>query len=513
MADEKVDIKKLLAELDILDKEIVLHNGISGILQWDQSTHMPKAASELRSKQLSYMQLKSHEMITSPRLVFIVSELKKKENYAKLDKLNQRKIYLYDRKISYNLKLPKKHVEEMAELESKLYTLWVESKKKDSFKSVIPLLSRMFELKRQEAKYIDPKKKPYDVFLDNHEEGTNMAMVDKIFSELRDELIKILNKITKSKDYAKINSDSLIKLGKFDEDNQWKVCEDLCKRILHYADKYDLTKTPHPFMSSASIDDCRVTSAIREDPMFSFGSTAHECGHAVFAMNHGKQLDGSILGGPEVGLALHESQSRLWENIICNGEYFWKGYYPYYQSLFSPLKNVPLERFYKIINTVQPSLIRIESDELTYCLHIIIRYELEKGLIEGSIKVENLDKEWNKKYKEYLGIIPDKPSRGVLQDVHWYSGLVGYFHTYALGNILSATIYNAALKQNPKLNDQISKLQFDDFRNWLIKNIYVHGSSKSTEEIIRNACGKYYDINDYANYLKNKYYNLYNVKE
>jgi carboxypeptidase Taq len=506
-------VLKLLEEFNSVEKEISLLKGISALLDWDRNVNLPKKAYEQRADQEALISVKVFDLLTSKKTINLVKSLSQKNIYNKLSYIDMKRVDLYNWKLKKILNVPKKHVEEYVRLLSVANHTWEEARNNESYKEFAPSLKKIFDMKKQEAKYIDAKAHPYDLFLDDYERGITMQEIDKLFSDLKPQLITLINKIKSSPNYNKINSLSLEKLCTFPKEEQLFISNDIAKRILVDTDRFMFALTTHPFMTSISPDDLRITSAVRDDPFFSFGSTSHEAGHALYESNFDPKLRNTILTGDALGLGMHESQSRFWENMVCKSESFWKGYYPLYVSKFPMLKKVPLNTFYQSINITQSSPVRIEADELTYCLHIIIRYELEKGLLEGKIKVENLEQEWNNKYKDYLGIIPPSPSKGVIQDVHWSSGLIGYFPTYALGSIYSAMVFNSMKKAHPQLEQDIEKLDFTFMREWLKENIHKYAGSKTTKEVISAACGKDLNVNDFVDYLKVKYYKIYGIKE
>jgi carboxypeptidase Taq len=503
---------KLLSGFNSIEKEISDLKSISALLGWDRDVNLPSKASAQRADQEAMMDLKIHELLTSKRLVNLVKKLSSKTIYAKLSVKDKKRVDLYNWLLKRLLKVPKAYVEEYSRAVSLAHHAWLEARKKESYKEFAPHLKKVFDLKKKGAKYVDAKKHPYDVILDEYERGLTMAEVERVFSELRIGLKRLLGDIKSSPNYDSINKKKSVLQAEFPKDAQLELCRDMITRIYIDNDRTMFAETVHPFMSKISADDMRITTAIRPDPMFGFFSTVHESGHALYEADVDLDIRGTILSGDGViSFPLHESQSRIWENIICDSEAFWRGYYPIYSSRFPALKKISVKEFYQAINVVEPSLVRIEADELTYGLHIIIRYEIEKALFEDKIKVEDLEQVWNQKYKEYLGIIPDKPSRGVLQDSHWAGGAIGYFPTYIFGSIYSAMLYNAMLRLNPNLEKEIEKLDFNFIHSWLKDNVHKFGAGKDTKDIIKDACGKGLDVRDYLGYLKKKYYKMYGI--
>ena len=505
-------LSKLLSEFNIIEKEITILKGTNALLSWDKNVNMPSKAFEQRAEQEAYASVKIHELMTNKNLIKIITALSQKNYFNKLSEIDKSRIILYQHHLRKLTKVPKKHVEEYTRLLSVAHHEWEEARKTESYKEFAPWLKKIFDMKLQEAKYIDPKAKVYNLFIDDFERGITMSDVDKLFAALKPEIISILRKVQSSPNYKKINARRLKDLGKFDADTQSEVSADIARRIIGDANRFIVSKSTHPFMTTISADDLRLTTAVRADPFFSFGSTSHESGHALYESNLDPELRYTIAFDAS-GLGMHESQSRFWENMVCKSESFWTAYYPYYISKFPFLKSIPLKEFYKMINITEPSFVRIEADELTYSLHVIIRYELERDILNGTVKVEDLEKIWNQKYNDYLGIIPERPSRGVIQDVHWCDGLIGYFPTYVLGSVYSAMIYNAIKREHPTIDDDISRLDFVFIRNWLKEKIHKYGASKTTTEIVKAACGKDLDVKEFTDYLRKKYYQIYDVKE
>ncbi|GIU69402.1 MAG: carboxypeptidase M32 [Candidatus Woesearchaeota archaeon] len=494
-----------LNHLKEIDKEISLLNSAISLLWWDRSTIMPTKAAEERAEQISYLTILIHEKSTSKELNKIILRLSK--NKSKLNHIDRAIINNYSWKISRINKLPKKHVKETSRTIVMAQHHWEIARKNNNFKIFEPYLKKIIELKKREAEYIDSKNHPYEVLLQDYERGMSLKILDETFNKLKPEIHTLIKRIKKSSKYGK---EFNIKKIEFDVEKQKIACQDVSTLILEDNERFLITVSMHPFMTKISPNDLRITTSFRKDPLFSLFSTVHESGHALYESEFDQKLKYSILhDAPSLGI--HESQSRLWENQVCKSKNFWKYYYPKYQKLFPKLKNISLERFYESINIVRPSLIRIESDELTYHLHIIIRYELEKKLIEGKIAVSELPVLWNKLYKEYLGITPKTDTEGVLQDVHWSQGSIAYFPTYTLGTIYSAMIYEQMLNENPKLEQEIEEGDFKFIKKWLKENIHKHGAVLSTSEIMEKCCGKKISEESLIKYYKNKFGNIYKI--
>ncbi|MDP3734145.1 MAG: carboxypeptidase M32 [Nanoarchaeota archaeon] len=498
-----------LQELKKMERELKLLGGTAALLHWDRSTMIPKKAVPQRAEQLSYLSSLIHDKLTSPHLKKTIKALGAVT--PKLSLIDRRIVQEYQKNLHKIEKIPKSHVEAFSKLEIESAHAWEIAREKKQFSHFAPYLEKVLAMKLKEARFVDPKKHPYNVLLDDFEEGMTFEKLDPVFEKLKTGLIEIITTIKKSAQY-KQQKDVLASVS-FPVDAQKKVAADIKNRILQAPDRHTDAESVHPFTTRISDDDVRITTAYREgQPLFSFTSTVHESGHALYELGFSPQLRGTTLcDAPSFGL--HESQSRLWENQIVKSREFWKFYYPYYITMFPALKKISLEQFYSLVNQVRPSLVRIECDEVTYCLHIVIRYELEKSLLEGKLKVKDLPQAWNEKYKQYLGVTPKNDVQGVLQDMHWSEGLFGYFPTYAIGTMYSAMIFRQLQQDHPAVLKEISHGDFTTVRRWLKEKIHRHGSMYLSEEIITKACRKNLTPDDFIDYLKNKYYSLYGIKQ
>ncbi len=496
----------MLARFRSVQKELWILQGMIALLAWDRATHMPKKAISQRAEQVAYLTALAHEKKTSKDAQRAVKALSKRKNLTAIDAICVKRFRKEMRKA---LKIPLEHVKKFSNLVITASHVWEEAKEKRRFSLFQPYLEKLVTMKLKEAGYIDAKKRPYDVFLDDFEEGMTVKKIDKVFERLKIRLIRIMQQITASEQYRRQKAMKLV----FPFDEQRKIAADIKQRIVPDNDRIALDDSVHPFTTTISEDDVRITAAYRKhDPFFSFTAASHESGHALYELGFSKKLSGTTLyKAPSTGI--HESQSRFWENHITKSKAFWQFYYPAYKKHFKALRNVPLDRFFQQLNLVKPSLIRIEADEVTYCLHVIIRYELEKALFERKLKVKDLPKAWNKKYHDYLGITPKDDSHGVLQDVHWSEGYFGYFPTYAIGTMYAAMIFNQMRKENKRLEKNIRSGDFTAVASWLQRKIHRHGATFLAHEIMKKACQKELTPDDFIGYLKEKYYALYQCKQ
>lgn len=475
-------------ELKQLEKEAAILRQIEALLHYDMQTQMPQSAIKQRGAAVGYATKKLHELIHSREATQLISKLSKQKNLSKKD---ARIVHLYKRQQDRLKAVPAKFIEEQQALVTESHEVWRKARENEDVKSFLPYLEKIVKTKKQLAKYINPNADPYDVLLDDYEEGMTAKEIDEFFAQLKPKLLDLLKRADKTR-YKTITAD---------KETQIKLTEELHNLLIPYKTRFAHGLTTHPFMTQISRDDIRVTTGIRKDIFFAHGSTIHECGHALYELQIDKQYEGSILNSG-VSMGIHESQSRFFELNVCASKEFWKAFTKTFNKVTK--QKFDWKTLYNTNNQITRSTVRIEGDELTYCLHIIIRYELERGLIQGKIKVKDIEKLWNQKYKEYFGKVPKKPSVGVLQDVHWSSGLFGYFPTYALGTVRAAMIHQK-LKKTAWYTKDIAKLDFTRTQNWLKENIHQYGALIPPKELLQKAIGKQDNIMDYINYLEEKY--------
>lgn len=501
--------KELLARFKEIDQEIHTLGGIAALLGWDKQTIIPNKAHADRAEHSSYISSKIHEIMVSSKLRQTVNKLTKEATLKKLKKTEQTLLLHFKKEIKKSCKLPAEFVKEFSRLCSASYSHWVKAREKQDFKLFAPYLQKLMNMRMQEAHYIDPKANPYNIIVDDFEEGMTQELIDPVFAELRDGILALLQQIKRSKKYK--GQKNILKKISFPADKQLEISKQIIHTILQEDARYHVAESVHPFTTRISFDDVRLTTAVRKGlPLFSFTGAAHEAGHALYEMGMSEKLKHTGLrDAPSFGL--HESQSRLWENQIMRGEEYWKYFYPKYQKQFPQLKKVKFKDFFFAMNQVKPSLIRIECDELTYCMHVIIRYEIEKQIFQGTVKAKDLKDLWNKKYKEYLGVTPKHDTEGILQDVHWVEGMFGYFPTYALGTLYSAMLYEKMQEEIPTLHKELRKGNVELVRSWLKEKVHKYGREMTAEEIIFKATGKHLTARPFLDYLKKKYYALYEL--
>ncbi len=479
----------------------------ASLLGWDQQTNMPPKGVVERSEQLATLSKIIHERTVSEKHGKMLEDL---VEYVKtLDPDSDDARLVRRAKIDYDkaVRVPTERVAEYARVTALAQEVWVEARAKSDFSLFKPHLARIVELRREYADYFKPYDHVYDPLLDDFEPGLKTADVKEIFNRLRPQQVELLKAISERPQVE----DSFLHL-KYEDKKQWDFGVDVITRFGFDWKGGRQDRSAHPFTTSFGIGDVRITTRIIDDMVTSaMFSTMHEAGHGMYQQGLDQSLSRTILANG-TSMAVHESQSRMWENLVGRSRPFWKFFYPRLQEYFpGQLGNVPMEKFYKAVNKVSPSLIRVESDEATYNLHIMLRLELEIALMEGSLEVSQLPEAWNAKMKEYLGITPPNDAKGVLQDVHWSGGMIGYFPTYALGNLVSAQLWEVINRDIPDLDHQIEQGKFDALLGWLREKIHRHGAKFDPQDLVQRVTGSKIDPQPYVNYLRKKYSDIYGL--
>ncbi len=470
---------------------------------------MPPRAAAHRAKIISTLATVVHEKLTSPEFEKLITKLKDLSEAGKLSREEKCVVRETWRDFSREKKLPKEFVRKLARTVSEAHHIWVEARRKSDFGMFRPQLEKLVALKRQQASFLGYGKSPYDALLDIYEPNAKAEDLSLVFAELKDFLVPFKKKIVNSS----IEIDPGVLQGDFDIDKQKKFGREVVLKMGYDLESGRIDESVHPFTQEFSPGDVRITTRFDKNNLFySLLSTIHEAGHALYEQGLREEHFGTPLG-ESLSLGIHESQSRLWENFVGRSLPFWEHWYPRLQEIFpEPFSGIPLRNFYEAINAVRPSLIRTEADEVTYNLHIIVRFEIEKELIEGALEVKDLPEVWNQKIRDYLGLAVPDDARGVLQDVHWSGGSFGYFPTYTLGNLYAAQFYDAAKKQILNLEEEISRGRFEHLLEWLRKNIHVHGRFYFQDELAMNATGEKLNSRHFTDYLSKKYGEIYSLK-
>ncbi len=478
----------------------------SSLLSWDQNVYMPEGAHETRAQQLATLNSVIHELMTSNRMKDFLAALSK-ENFAE-ESDEGRLLARASRNVEQASKLPAEFVETLTLQRSRAVSTWLKARAQNNFKLFEEDLTKIFDLVRQQADYLGYDSHPYDALHDQYEMGSTVAELKPMFAELREETVKLLKVLGEAKQI-----DNGLMHQAYSIDRQREVSEDVARLIGYDFQHGRLDPTVHPFAQDISKYDVRITTKYMENWFASsFFGTIHEVGHALYEQGIADKYHRTPLG-TAVSLGVHESQSRLYENMVGRSQSFWQGYYPSLQKHFPEnLAEVSLADFYRAINKVEPSLIRIEADEVTYNMHILVRFELELALLEGNLKVADLPEAWNEKYQRYLGITPPNDAQGCLQDVHWSEGIIGYFPTYTLGNLMSVQLFEAAQRAYPNIVEDMKKGEFDNLLGWLRETIHQHGSKYTPAELVTKATGQALTAKPYIQYLNQKFKSVYGIQ-
>lgn len=505
-------MKDPFGTLETIDREVTVLEHIIAILEWDQETGMPDKALDERSEQQVLMQGLLHDKITASEIGDILGALgstpeRPEGNDASRSDRDKALIRLYQREFSRQSLLPRRLVEELAEATSRGHASWARSRAADDFSQFAPELEKIVALKREESDRLGYSEHPYDPLLDEYEPGMKTGEVTGIFAKMREDLVELLQTISQCdqvddaflyKEYPLSGQEALGKRVVTDMGYDWS--------------RGGMAVAAHPFTTTLGRDDVRITTRYTEpivsSPLF---SSIHEAGHALYEMGASNANTSGTTLAKGVSLAMHESQSRLWENIIGRSKPFWEFYFPVMRDMFpEQLQAVDTVTFFKGINKVESSMIRVNADEVTYGLHIILRFELEKALISGELAVKDLPEAWNELFFQLLGVYPEKASEGVLQDVHWSAGLFGYFPTYALGNLFGAQI-SAAMRQSlPDVDGLLRRGELSRIHEWLREQVYQYGAIYEAKELLRRVTGEQLKPDYFSAYLKNKYQMVYN---
>ncbi|QDV21384.1 Thermostable carboxypeptidase 1 [Gimesia panareensis] len=489
-------------------KKAALLRSCSAILEWDEQTYLPPAGAGHRADQLALMAGMVHQEATSPEIGDLLQELESVSEWE-ADSIEQANIRETRHEYDRMTKLPRRLVEELSRVATLSHHAWVKARQENQFKDFLPWLEQMIDLKREQAAALGFQgQKAYDALLDEYEPGATSEMIEQAFSPLRNELVKLVAAIHDSG----ISPDVSILTRKYPVEKQREFSISAAEKIGFDFHSGRLDIAAHPFCTGIGPGDCRLTTRYDEQhfPGAFFG-TLHEAGHGIYEQGLLKEYFGTPVGS-STSLGIHESQSRMWENLVGRSRSFWDCFYQSAQAQFpEALTNVSQEDFYRAINDVRPSYIRVEADEVTYNLHIMLRFELEQALIAGDLQPTDLETAWNEKFTEYFGITPDTPAHGCLQDVHWSAGLIGYFPTYALGNMYAAHFFNAANRELGGLDELISRGEFVPLKEWLNQKIHQQGKRYRANRLLEVVTGESLSHEPLVAQLSRKYSELYNL--
>jgi carboxypeptidase Taq len=501
MQEKFRQLKVRLLEIDNLEKA-------NAVLQWDQATYMPPGGAEARGRHCATLARLAQEQFTDPAIGKLLDELQPYADSLPYDSDEASLIRVTRRNYERMLKVPAEFVGELSSHNTQTYQVWSKARPANDFASLRPLLEKTLDLSRQLANYFPGYDHIIDPLVDFADRGMKASTLSSLFAELRKELVPIVQAIT-----SQPPADDSCLRQHFPQDQQLALSQEIVAQLGYDFQRGRMDLTNHPFETTFAVGDVRITTRVKEDFLGEcLYSVIHEGGHAMYEQGIRPELDGSPLGsGTSAGV--HESQSRLWENVVGRSRGFCEFFYPRIQEMFPvQLGKVPVEAFYRAVNKVEPSLIRTDADEVTYNLHVMLRFDFEMALLEGKLAIKDLPEAWNARVKQDIGITPPDNRDGVLQDVHWYGGLIGgSFQGYTLGNILGAQFFDAALRAHPEIPSEIRQGKFDTLHRWLIENIYQHGSKFTANELVERITGGPIRIQPYIRYLRTKYGGLYNL--
>jgi carboxypeptidase Taq len=493
MADTLERLKERLAEVLDLGK-------VMRLLSWDQQTMMPPAGTAHRADQMATVQRLAHELFTDPEVGRMLDELRPLEESLDPDSDDATLIALVRRDYEKAVKVPASLRAAMTRAAAEARPVWVKAKAESDFASFLPSLERIVELKLEYVDCVaDGAAERYDVLLDDYEPQTTTAEVRTLFDELKPPLVELIAELRER------DVDDSFLHGDFPPDRQRALSREVVELFGHRPDSWRIDPTEHPFASGAGRDDIRITTNYHPDSLESLFSTMHEYGHGLYSHQLPEHLERLPIG-QHCSLGIHESQSRLWENLVGRSMPFWRRFYPRLQETYpEQFSGVDLARFHAGIHAVRPGLIRIQADEVTYGMHVMLRFELEQDIVDGRVELRDLPQRWNEKMWHYLGVEVPDDGHGVLQDVHWSGGSIGYFSTYLIGTVASVQIWEAAGRDVPELEEHVGNGEFTPLRTWLGEHVHALGHKFSPQETLRRATGSAIAAEPYLDYLRQTY--------
>ncbi len=491
------EYRELLGRL----RELSALEQAASLLAWDEQTYMPPGGAADRAKQKAALSGVIHERLTSKEMGRLIRALKKQGLSA------DGAVILREAERSWRRasSIPGDLVREIAHTQSMAIEAWARARQNSQFKVLEPWLGKMVALKQKQAEYVGYEGVPYDALLDDFEPGVTSRDVDAIFSRLREKLVPIATRLLDEP-----QPDPIKPAGKCPLEGQRAFAMRLCTSIGFDLGRGRIDSSPHPFTMGAG-NDVRITVRYDEcDPAYALFPALHEAGHALYEQGLPEKYHGTPLS-EAVSAGIHESQSRLWENMVGRSMPFWSFHYPALRKAFPYLKKVPLDEFYRSINTVRRSFIRTDSDEVTYSLHVMLRYDVEAAVFAGKLKAGEIPSYWNERIEEYLGIPVPDDARGCLQDIHWAIGSFGYFPSYALGNLYAAQFWGTARRQVPGVENCIASGDTGPLLGWLRKSVHRHGKRYMAAELVEKATGEKLREDHFIGYVKEKYGPIYGI--
>ena len=497
--------QELAAFLEKL-RELNYYDRVCTLLSWDMYTQTPRAGFEGMADAMTFFSTKAFELSTSDEMLDLLKTIRESSEYDSLDEGMRFTVDRMLRDLEKNRRIPKDFYEEYVSLLSTGMKAWEDAKRSSDYSVFSPCLKEIIEKTIRKAEYTDPGKEVYDVLLDEHEEGMDSATIDRVFGQLKEGLLPLLRRILDAPQPETTIYDYV-----YDPDAQRKVQKLLLEYIGFSFEAGTTGESEHPFTTSFSRNDVRVTNHFRpHDPIGPMFSAIHEGGHAIFDQNTDPSLEGTEAEDCS-NMGIHESQSRFFENILGRRKSFWIPVWPDIQELLPPLKNITLDEFVREINHVKNSFIRTEADEVTYCLHVILRYEIEQEIFRNHAKVEDLPDLWNRKMQSYLLLTPENDAEGILQDMHWSDGSFGYFPSYLLGSIYDGMLLEKMEEELGDIDEILSAGKISIIKEWLTQKIHRFGNLRKPKEMLLAVCGREPDAQPLLKYFTEKYTRVYNL--
>jgi carboxypeptidase Taq len=504
----QIDLQAKLDEFKQFVRKMRYYEEAVGLMYWDLRTGAPKKGIPIRSEVVGELSTEVFRMSTSPQMGAYLEFFTQPEHFDKLDTISRKMVSECKKDYDRSIKIPAEKYQAYVVLTSQAESIWEEAREKSDFAMFQPYLEKIVATNIEFVELWGYEGNRYNTLLDMYEPGITVEKLDQVFGALRERAVPLLQAIQASPNQP----DRSFLEQQFDKEKQKEFSLFILKQMHYDFEAGRLDETVHPFATGLNPGDVRITTRyILNEVTASLFGTIHEGGHALYEQNISQDLIGTNLcSGTSLGI--HESQSRFWENVVGRSREFWSRYYNDLQARYpGQLNEVKEEDFYRAINHIHPSLIRVEADELTYNLHIMVRYEIEKELINGTIEVSELPAVWNAKYKEYLGIVPPNDAQGVLQDVHWAGGAFGYFPSYSLGNMYAAQITNTMKKQLPNFDALIAEGNLEPIKTYLSDKIYQYGKLLTPTEVIVQVTGEELNPEYLMNYLEEKYKKIYGL--
>lgn len=499
--EQFIELKRRLVEIHDLQSA-------ASLLAWDQLTYMPPQGATARGRQLATLKQIAHEKFTDPSIGELLDALQSYEASLPYDSTEASLLRITRRDYDHASQVSAEFTAKLSRHQTACYEAWAQAKSENNFALVAAYLEKTLELSQEYADFFPGYAHIADPLIDGSDSGMTVAILQPLFAQLRQELVPIVEAIA-----SEPAVDDSFLYQDFPETQQLEFCRTVIERFGYSFQRGRLDKTLHPFSTSFSIDDVRITTRVYpKDLGQSIFSSIHETGHALYELGINSEFEGTPLAGG-VSSGVHESQSRLWENLVGRSRGFWECFYPQLQGVFlRQLGQVPISTFYRGINKVARSLIRTDADEVTYNLHVMIRFDLELAMLEGKLAIRDLPEAWNERYRSDLGLVPNSPREGVLQDVHWYCETIGgMFQGYTLGNLLSALFYEVAVKSDPEIPVAIEQGNFTLLHDWLKQNIYQQGRKYTPNELIERVAGESLSIQPFMRYIRQKYGEFYAI--